>query len=258
MNAVLSVRDLAVRIDGSHILDRVTFSLPTSGITLLLGRNGVGKSTTMKAILGLVPTSARVEGEVTFNGIRVTGLPTHQRVRLGIGYVPADRGTLLGLTVAENLRLAELPDQPADYDMVFTLFPEFARRSRKRAASLSAQQRRMLMLARVLLNPHHLLLVDEPTKGLGQGAVLEVADLLEHVAQTVAVLLVEQSLAMVRRVGRDAIILADGLVAYQGPIQELLLETELTRSLLGIGQTRDTGRHHIGSASTSAPSTVSF
>jgi branched-chain amino acid transport system ATP-binding protein len=234
VTALLSVKDLRVRIGGSHILQGVTFGVPATGITVLLGRNGVGKSTTLKAVLGLTPATAQVDGDVTFDGDRVTGVATHRLVRSGLGYVPEDRGVFAGLTVAENLRLAERSDEPA-YDVVYELFPDLARRGRQRAGTLSGGQQQMVALARVLLNRNRLLLVDEPTKGLAPKVVTEVADVLERVAATVPVLLVEQNLAVVRRLGRDAVVLAAGQVAYTGTITALLDDAELTRALLGVG-----------------------
>ena len=189
---LLSVRDLRVRIAGSHILQGVSFDVAVS----------------LKAILGLTPPAARLDGEVLFDGVRVTGAPTHQLVRRGLGYVPEDRGVFAGLTVAENLRLAERPGHPPDYDTVYALFPDLSRRSRQRAGTLSGGQQQMVAIARVLLNRNRLLLVDEPTKGLAPKVVTEVADVLERVASTVPILLVEQNLAVVRRLGRDAVVLA--------------------------------------------------
>jgi branched-chain amino acid transport system ATP-binding protein len=236
VTAVLSVRDLRVRIGGSHILQGVSFDVASSGVTVLLGRNGVGKTTTLKAVLGLTPATAQLDGDVLFDGARVTGVRTHQLVRRGLAYVPEDRGVFAGLTVAENLRLAERAgEQAADYDTVYALFPELSRRSRQRAGTLSGGQQQMVAIARVLLNANRLLLIDEPTKGLAPKVVTEVADVLEQVAATVPILLVEQNLAVVRRLGRDAVVLAAGEVAYTGPISGLLDEADLTRSLLGVG-----------------------
>jgi branched-chain amino acid transport system ATP-binding protein len=244
VTALLSIVDLRVRIGGSPILHGVTFDVPATGVTVLLGRNGVGKSTTLKALLGLTPAGAQVTGAVTFDGVAVTGMATHRLVRRGLGYVPEDRGIFAGLTVAENLRLAERVRDP-DYDTAYALFPELKERGRQRAGTLSGGQQQMLAIARVLLNPNRLLLVDEPTKGLAPRLVTEVADVVTRVAQNVPVLLVEQNLALVRRVGHDAVVLASGATAYTGPIGPLLDDELLTRSLLGVGH------HHAAREATS-------
>jgi branched-chain amino acid transport system ATP-binding protein len=233
---LLTVDGLAVRIGGSHILQGVSFAVPPAGITVLLGRNGAGKSTTLKSVLGLLPPGAAVEGEVRLAGVRITGAPTHRLVREGLGYVPEDRGVFSGLSVAENLRLAERPGARPDYRTVHELFPELAARARQRAGTLSGGQQQMVAIARVLLNRNTLLLVDEPTKGLAPRLVNQVAAVLDRVGQAVPVLLVEQNLAVVRRLARDAVVLAAGRVAYTGPAAELLGDPELTRALLGVGK----------------------
>jgi branched-chain amino acid transport system ATP-binding protein len=227
---ILAVENLSVRVGGSHILQGVSFEVPPAGVTALLGRNGVGKTTTLRAILGELPAS----GSVRFAGESVLGRPTHRLVRAGLGYVPEDRDVFAGLTVAENLRLAERTPTP-DYEAVFALFPELRTRARQRAGTLSGGQQQMVALARVLLNPNRLLLIDEPTKGLAPKVVGEVADVLDRVARTVPVLLVEQNLAVVRRLASDAVVLAAGQVAWRGAAGALLGDGERTRSLLGVG-----------------------
>jgi branched-chain amino acid transport system ATP-binding protein len=228
---LLSVTDLRVRIGGSAILHGVTFEVPESGVTVLLGRNGVGKTTTLRAILGLIAA----DGSILFEGSAIGGRPTFDIVRRGLGYVPEDRGVFAGLTVAENLRLAHRRGQRPDYDTVFGLFPELAARSRQRAGTLSGGQQQMLAIGRVLLNRNRLLLVDEPTKGLAPRIVAEVADVLLRVSEQMPILLVEQNLAVIRRVGADAVVLAAGLVAHRGPLRDLLADEELTLALLGVG-----------------------
>jgi branched-chain amino acid transport system ATP-binding protein len=227
---ILVVENLDVRIGGSHILQGVSFGVAPRGVTALLGRNGVGKTTTLKAILGLVPSA----GTVRFDGSAINGIPTYRLVQSGLGYVPEDRGVFAGLTVAENLRLAERGD--TDYDRVFALFPELAKRARQRAGTLSGGQQQMLAIGRVLLNRNRLLLIDEPTKGLAPKVVGEVAEVLEAVADSVPMLLVEQNLAVVRRLARDAVVIAAGRVAYTGTATDLLDYTERTKALLGVGK----------------------
>jgi branched-chain amino acid transport system ATP-binding protein len=232
---ILSVEDLSVRIAGLHILQSVSFAVAPSGVTVLLGRNGVGKTTTLRAIVGLTPRTGDVRGVVRMGDHTLTDQPTHRLVRGGLGYVPEDRCVFAGLTVAENLRLAERRGSSPAYDRVYELFPELDRRGRQRAGSLSGGQQQMLAIGRVLLNDNRLLLVDEPTKGLAPKVVTEVSEVLERVAVALPVLLVEQNLAVVRRLARDAVVLAAGRVAWAGDAQELLSAAALTKSLLGVG-----------------------
>ncbi|GAA1400029.1 ABC transporter ATP-binding protein [Catellatospora coxensis] len=232
-SSLLRVADLSVRIAGLHILQGVSFEVASSGVTVLLGRNGVGKSTTLRAILGLTPRNGAATGSVRLGGEEILGRPTHALVKAGLGFVPEDRCVFAGLTVAENLRLAERTDTP-DYDLVFGLFPELSKRAKQRAGSLSGGQQQMLSLGRVLLNPNKLLLIDEPTKGLAPKVVTEVAEALERAAQAVPVLLVEQNLAVVRRLAGDAVVIAAGQVAWTGPGERLLADPALTKSLLAV------------------------
>lgn len=233
---ILDIGDLSVRIAGSHILQGVTFGVAPRGVTALLGRNGVGKTTTLRAVLGLLPRGAEVGGEVLLDGGRITRQPTYRLIREGLGYVPEDRGVFAGLTVAENLRLAERPGVEPAYGRVYELFPELRRRGRQRAGTLSGGQQQMLAIGRVLLNPNRLLLIDEPTKGLAPKVVGEVAAALHAVAETVPMLLVEQNLAVVRRLAANAVVIAAGRVAYAGGAQDLLDYTEKTKALLGVGK----------------------
>jgi branched-chain amino acid transport system ATP-binding protein len=229
---MLDVRDLSAWIGGSHILQGVTFSVAGTGVTALLGRNGVGKTSTLRAILGELPAT----GSVTFAGEPVLGRPTHRLVRAGLGYVPEDRCVFAGLSVAENLRLAcRVPDP--DYDTVYSLFPELRSRARQRAGTLSGGQQQMVAIGRLLLNPNRLLLIDEPTKGLAPKVVAEVTAVLAEVARRVPILLVEQNLAVVRRLAGTAVVLAAGRVAWQGEAADLLGDADRTRALLGVGTT---------------------
>lgn len=234
---VMSVSGLTVDITGSRILTDVTFDVPASGVTALLGRNGVGKTTTLRAVLGLLPDGGRVTaGRVTFAGDDITHEATYRTVRRGIGYAPEDRGIFAHLTVAENLTLAERPGSAHHYDLVHDLFPELAARRAQRAGTLSGGQQQMVALARTLLNDNTLVVVDEPTKGLAPRVVTETAEVLERAAERVPLLLVEQNLAVVRRLARNAVVLDAGRVVHTGDAHELLNDTERTTALLGVGR----------------------
>jgi branched-chain amino acid transport system ATP-binding protein len=226
---LLAVRDLHVFLGQSHVLQGVSFDVPEGGVTALLGRNGVGKTTTLRALLGLVDR----RGSVRFGDDELVGMATHRIVRRSIGYVPEDRDVFTGLTVAENLRLAERDDEPR-YDLVYELFPELEQRAHQRAGTLSGGQQQMVAIARALLNDNRVLLVDEPTKGLAPVLVSQVAHVLERLAELTTVLLVEQSLGVVRRIARDAIVLDQGRVVHSGDARELLAQPDLVKRLLGV------------------------
>jgi branched-chain amino acid transport system ATP-binding protein len=226
---LLEVRDLQVHLGQSHVLQGVSFDVPEGGVTALLGRNGVGKTTTLRAILGLVGR----RGSVRLDGEELTGLPTHRVVQRRIGYVPEDRDVFSGLTVAENLRLAERDEEPR-YDLVYELFPDLESRGAQRAGTLSGGQQQMVAIARALLNDNRVLLVDEPTKGLAPALVSDVAHVLERLSELTTVLLVEQNLGVIRRIARDAIVLDQGRVVHAGDAKELLDQPDLVRRLLSV------------------------
>ena len=230
MTTALSVRDLHVHLGESHVLQGITFDVPSGGVTAVLGRNGVGKTTTMRALMGLVP---RTRGSVELAGDDVTRLATHAVVRRGVGYVPEDRDVFAGLTVEENLRLAERDSDP-HYDLVYDLFPELRQRGAQRAGTLSGGQQQMVAIARALLNRNQILLVDEPTKGLAPLLVTEVAAALERAAELTTIVLVEQNLPVVQRLARDVVVLDAGRVVHSGPAAELLGDPEHIRRLLGV------------------------
>jgi branched-chain amino acid transport system ATP-binding protein len=227
---ILRLAEVHVRIAGSHILQGIDLTVADGGVTALLGRNGVGKTTTLKAILGLVPSS----GSIEFGGERIDGTATHRIVRSGVGYVPEDREVFGSLTVEENLKLAEVPGVKPDYDTVHELFPELHQRRKQRAGTLSGGQQQMVALARVLLGPAKLLLVDEPTKGLAPKLVAEVGDVLARVAERTTVLLVEQNLPLVRRIADAAIVIDNGRVVHSSAAASLLADESLVNSLLGV------------------------
>ncbi|MFI8525725.1 ABC transporter ATP-binding protein [Promicromonospora sukumoe] len=243
---VLEVRGLSARIAGQEVVHDVSFEVPASGVTAVLGRNGVGKTSTLRAILGLVERS----GEVLLDGVRVDGERTDRIVRRGVGYVPEDREVFAGLTVAENLRLAERRAGSGGRaersgttahgttaerrELVDALFPDLVKRAGQRAGTLSGGQQQMVSLARALLNDNRILLVDEPTKGLAPRIVTEVAETLATAAQTVPVLLVEQNLQVVERLAERVVVIDAGRVVHTGPARELLDDPELVQRLLGV------------------------
>ncbi|MEJ1087753.1 ABC transporter ATP-binding protein [Microbacterium sp. Mu-80] len=226
---ILQVRHLSASIAGQQVVEDVTFEVPSTGITAVLGRNGAGKTSTLRGILGLIPR----KGEVLLDGQRIDTQSTHRIVQRGVGYVPEDREVFAGLTVAENLALAERQREPRRA-FVDQLFPDLVARREQRAGTLSGGQQQMVSVARALINDNRLLLVDEPTKGLAPKIVTEVADALAEAAKTVPMLLVEQNLDVVRRLADQAVVIAGGRVVHTGGAVEILDDPDLTRRLLGV------------------------
>ena len=224
----LEVKDLHVTINGSHILQGVNFFVPENKVTALLGRNGVGKSTTLKAIMGLNPGT----GSIKFGGTEIVAMPTHKIVQLGLGYVPEDREIFSSLTVKENLAQAVRDDQP-NYDLVYSLFPELLTRTSQRAGTLSGGQQQMVAISRSLLNKNKILVIDEPTKGLAPKLVTEVANALAHVADHSTMLIVEQNLALVKAIAQNIIVMDQGKIVFEGG-PENLQDESFVKSMLGV------------------------
>ena len=228
---LLDVRDLHVYLGESHILQGVSFGVRRGGITGLLGRNGVGKTTTLRGILGLVPRT----GAVVLDGEETSRLPVHEVVRRGVAYVPEDRDVFSGLTVEENLALAERAGAQHRYDLVHELFPELKQRAAQQAGTLSGGQQQMVALARALLNAdNRILLVDEPTKGLAPLVVRHVVDALRRAAEVATILLVEQNLSVAHKLVRDVVVLDQGRVSFTGDVEQLMGDPALARKHLGL------------------------
>lgn len=229
MNPILEVSHLRCSIAGQQVVEDVSFQVPATGITAVLGRNGAGKTSTLRGILGLISRN----GEVRLAGERIDGMPTHRIVQMGIGYVPEDREVFASLTVAENLSLAERQANPRR-EFVAELFPDLVARRDQQAGTLSGGQQQMVSVARALLNDNRILLVDEPTKGLAPKIVQEVAEALREASKTVPILLVEQNLEVVRQLADDAIVISSGRVVHTAKAAAILDDDDLTKQLLGV------------------------
>ncbi|SFU05997.1 ABC transporter ATP-binding protein [Arthrobacter sp. ov118] len=226
---ILRVEGLNATIAGQQVVEDVSFTVPATGITALLGRNGVGKTSTIKAIIGLIDRA----GVVELDGERIEKEATFKIIRSGVGYVPEDREVFSKLTVAENLRLAERDAAPRR-QLVEELFPDLLARSAQMAGTLSGGQQQMVSLARALLNTNKILLVDEPTKGLAPKIVGEVAETLAEAAKTVPILLVEQNLHVVGQLAEGAVVLSGGRVVHTGPARDFLEDAGLIQRHLGV------------------------
>jgi branched-chain amino acid transport system ATP-binding protein len=231
---ILTVTHLQATIAGQQVVEDVSFAVAGTGITAVLGRNGVGKTSTLRAVLGLIQR----RGEVRLAGERIDAFPTHRIVQRGVGYVPEDREIFGSLSVAENLRLAERDERPRR-ELIERLFPDIHARRAQRAGTLSGGQQQMVSLARALVNENRLLLVDEPTKGLAPKIVDEVAIALAEAARTVPILLVEQNLHVIRRLAARVVVLSGGRVVFTGTASDLLDDEARIQRYLGVHDATD-------------------
>jgi len=218
---MLDVDDLHAWYGKSHILQGVTFRVGEGEIVSLLGRNGAGRSTVVKTIMGQVTAA----GSVRFRGARIDGLPPHEIARRGLGYVPEDREIFPGLTVRENLVLGQKPGRRSgrwSFDDVFALFPVLRERADAPGGVLSGGEQQMLTICRTLMGDPDLLMVDEPTEGLAPRMVEEVRRLLERVAaRGVAILMIEQKLAIALAISHRLYVMGQGRIVFEGGAQDL-------------------------------------
>ena len=227
--ALLAVHDLHVRLGESHVLQGVSFDVTEGGVTALLGRNGVGKTTTLRALMGLVPSAGTVE----LAGSPLAGAPTFRIVRRGVGYVPEDRDVFSALTVEENLRLAERDREPR-YELVFELFPELQERAKQPAGTLSGGQQQMVAVARGLMAKPRILLLDEPSLGLAPVIVQAVFAIIAEIRRRgTTVLLVEQNARMGLSVADRGYVLETGKLVLSGTPDQLWSNEEIRAAYLG-------------------------
>jgi branched-chain amino acid transport system ATP-binding protein len=215
----LDVADLDAGYGRSQVLFGVTMQVPRRGGVAILGRNGAGKTTLMKAIVGELPLR---RGTVSFDARDVGKLPTEQRIRLGIGYVPQEHAVFARLSVRENLAVGMLSSQDRrGLDRVLGTFPKLGERLNQAAGTLSGGERKMLAIARALLSDPRVLLLDEPTEGVWIGVVEEITERLIDLAKEIAVVIVEQHLDLALQVANHAYVLDRGRVALSGASHQL-------------------------------------
>ncbi len=233
-DTLLKVDGIHTFIGQHHILQGVSFEAKTDGVTVLLGRNGAGKSSTLKTIMGLLPAK---QGKIVYKGKPIQAKKPHQIARMGIGFVPENMGIFSELTVEENMQVAMLKDDIAaqkrleDVLQMFTTLKDFWG---AKAGILSGGQKQMLAIARAIVNETSLLLIDEPTKGLAPIIIDALIEAINQIKQHSVVLLVEQNFYMASQVGDDFYILDDGMVVHNGRMQDLVEDNELQSRYLGI------------------------
>jgi branched-chain amino acid transport system ATP-binding protein len=233
-DAMLEVSELEAYYGLSHILFGVCLRAAPGEVVVLLGRNGAGKSTTLKAIIGLVTPAA---GQIVFRGEDLAGKPPHLICRKGIGFVPEDRRIFPDLTVRENLEVGWRPgaigDARRDLERAFALFPALRDLAGRRGDSLSGGEQQMLAIARTLMGNPALLLLDEPSEGLAPRVVEAMAEHILRLKQEgMTVLLSEQNLRFATRVSDRAYILEKGRIRYEGSITDLTANQEVLRRYL--------------------------
>jgi len=238
MTALLQLQDVHTHIGAYHILHGVDFEVPTGQVTMLLGRNGAGKTTTLRTIMGLWAAS---QGQVSFDGQRIDGRATPDIAQLGIAYVPESMGIFGDLSVRENLLLAarsartvaQMDTQRLEW--LFELFPAVKKFWLSPAGKLSGGQKQMLAIARAMVEPRRLLLIDEPSKGLAPAIIQNLIAALRELKRTqTTVLLVEQNFGMARALGDQVAVMDNGRVVHHGAMAELAGDEELQHRLLGL------------------------
>jgi len=213
---MLEVDNLHAYYGKSHILHGISFTVGAGEIVSLLGRNGVGRSTTVKTIMGEVPP----QGSVRFKGEDIAGLKSFEIARRGIGYVPENRDIFPGLTVRQNLLLGIKTAQPASrwrVEEVFELFPNLRERADVPGGVLSGGEQQMLCMCRTLMGNPELVMIDEPTEGLAPRVVEQIAGLLQEIARRgVSILLVEQKLTIALKISHRLYVMGHGQIVYEG------------------------------------------
>ena len=220
----------------SHILFDVSLAVEPGEVVSLVGRNGVGKSTTFRSIMGLTPPR---EGEVRFKGQRISGLRPYQICRKGVGFVPEDRRCFPDLTVRENLEVAQRREKevanPWDVEKLYALFPRLEERERNLGSQLSGGEQQMLTIARTLMTNPEVLLLDEPSEGLAPLIVALLADMILRIRKEgVTVLLAEQNLHFCAKVSDRGYVIDKGQVKYEGRMADLLADEEVKEKYLAV------------------------
>ena len=236
--SVLKLEGVHAHIGAYHILHGVDLEVPEGQVTMLLGRNGAGKTTTLRTVMGLYGAS---QGSISFRGQAIQGQETPDIARLGIAYVPESMGIFTDLTVQENMVLAARSARHAGeldtprLEWIFGLFPALRKFWLYPAGKLSGGQKQMLAVARAIVEPRALILIDEPSKGLAPSIIQNLISALRELkSQRTTILLVEQNFQMARALGDTVAVMDNGRVVHRGPMAELAEDEALQHRLLGL------------------------
>jgi branched-chain amino acid transport system ATP-binding protein len=235
--AILAFEGVHAYIGQHHILQGLTFRVQADAVTVLIGRNGAGKSTTLRTAMGLLPPA---RGRILYRGGEIHRKRPHEIARMGIAFVPEDMGIFAGLTVEENMRVAILREDEITserLDRVLELFADLRKFWGAKAGNLSGGQKQMLAIARAIVNDTALLLIDEPSKGLAPIIVESLIETINRIKAHSVVVLVEQNFYMASRVGDYFYILDDGVAVQVGAMEELVHNEEMQSRYLGISKT---------------------
>jgi len=236
----LEVKDMNTFYGESHVLQDMSISVDEGELIALLGRNGMGKSTTLKSIMGLVKPRS---GTVTFNGREITGYPPYKAAKAGLGYVAEERRIFPNLTVTDNLAIGikggkiKNPEDPDvwTFDRIFDHFPKLKERANQKGSLLSGGEQQMLSIGRSLMGNPRLIMVDEPTEGLAPILVKEVRDMLENINKTgVSILFVEHNLKVAMSLADRIYLMGKAQLAFTGTVEELEAQPEIREKYLEV------------------------
>ena len=235
---LLELQGVHTHIGAYHILHGVDLAVPKGQVTMLLGRNGAGKTTTLRTVMGLWQAS---QGAIRFNGRDITRMHTPQIAHLNIAYVPENMGIFADLTVKENLLLAARAARTAAQmdtarlEWIFQLFPAVEKFWNHPAGKLSGGQKQMVAVARAIIEPRDLLIVDEPSKGLAPSIINNMIEAFDQLKKSgVTILLVEQNIHFAKRLGDTVAVMDNGRVVHAGSMADLAQDEALQQSLLGL------------------------
>jgi branched-chain amino acid transport system ATP-binding protein len=230
---LLDVEHIHAYYGQSHVIQDVSLQVDEGELVCLLGRNGAGKSTTLKSIVGIVPAR---QGKITFRGEDITALPTYRISDRNICFVPEHRGVFRLLTVEENLKLAAHKGSRWSLDDIYRIFPRLRERRRNGGGQLSGGEQQMLAIGRALMNSPELLILDEPVEGLAPVIVEEIVEQLKLIRNSgIAILLVEQNLEVCTQLGDRHYILESGRVVYHGNNAAFAADASVKDKYLGVG-----------------------